>query len=95
MTLDEYRLQLVEQINGLRDERAARSLIEEANTSLQNSSIITRAQSEFWQALNGDLENASTKAKKLLEKQAAAALSQVIAAAQAVIAQHQARVSAK
>jgi hypothetical protein len=76
--------------------RAQRLLIEKANTDLQNNNTISsRDQAEFWQALKGDLGYASRQAQTLLEKQAAAALSQVIAAAQAVIAQHKARVSRK
>lgn len=95
MTLDEYRIQLVEQIKQLRDEPATRRLINEANAALQDSKISSRAQEEFWQDLNGDLENARRKAETVLERQAAASLSQVIAAAQAAIAQHQAKISAK
>jgi hypothetical protein len=95
MTLDEYRVQLVEQLKKLRDERAARLLIQEADSNLQNHSISDSGQLGFWQALDSDLETAKRDSQLLLERQAAAALSQVIAAAQAVIAQHQQRVRSK
>ena len=93
MTIDEYREHLVGEITELRNQKAAQDLITEADTNLRNNDISRDGQTRFWRELNADLEAAEARSWRLLEKQAADALSQVIAAARAVIAQHQARMS--
>jgi hypothetical protein len=95
MTLDEYRAQILAEINALRNENAARQLIRDVPVNLQKNEISANSQQLFWQQLNSDLDRASIKARTLVEKQAADSLSDVIAGAQAVIAQHQQRTSAK
>jgi hypothetical protein len=99
MTLDEYREEVVKKVSGCRDEKFARSIINEADSVLEGNEIGRDGQIQFWRDLEADFVRVKIRADRdaltVLERQAAIALSQVIVAAQAAIAQHQAKVAAK
>lgn len=99
MDLDVYRDQLVEKITSCRDEKFARSLVNDADSMLQGRYVGRDERGKFWHDVKTDLDVAKYKADRdahtIVERQSAAALSQVIAAAQAAIAAHQAKIAAK
>ena len=88
MTLDEYRVQVIEKLKACRDPARARGQLAEVDLVLMNSRISDRVQKTFWETLNNDLDVLAQESTLLLEKPAATALSAVIAAAQTVIAQY-------
>lgn len=98
MDPDTYRQQLFQKITACRDEKFSRSLVNDAASVLQGSKIGRDDQIRFWRALKDDLDGAKRKADHdaltIVERQSAAALSQVIAAAQAAVAQHHAKLAA-
>ena len=95
-TIIEYRKTIFDRLEACRDERDARTIVNEAanvlRASQQTGNIDSDDERQFWASLSAELKTIDLR---LVEKQAAASLSQVIAAAQAVIVQHQARVSSK
>src|SRR4051794_6975253 len=98
MTVDEYRREKIREITTTRDQGQAQRLVSKADTDLKGAGYNRSDRQEFLRRLSSDLDTAANAAGKqahtLIERQAAAALSQVIAAAQAAIAQHQARIAA-
>jgi hypothetical protein len=99
MTLDELRAQIARQIAQASGEGRARSVVEEGGRILTDSLISANDQRQFWSQLTADLNTVKSQADKdassrLEKRQAADALAQVLAAAQAVIAEHQARLAA-
>jgi hypothetical protein len=93
-TVTEFRKTTFDRLAACRDTKAAHAIVTEAAGVLQASREIGNIDSDderqFWASLSAELQRIDLR---LVEKQAAASLSQVIAAAQAVIAQHQARAS--
>jgi len=89
MTLEEYRIQVIEKLKICRDAAQARGLLAEVDLVLTNSRISDRTQKLFWQTLNNALDAVAQESTLLLEKQAATALRPVVAAAQPVTAQYQ------
>lgn len=89
MTLEEYRIQVIEKLKACREPLWARNLLAEVDLVLTNSGISDQARKTFWEDLKNDLEVVAQESTLLLEKQAATALSAVITAARAAIAQYQ------
>ena len=85
MTIEEYRGDLVKKLKKCGSEMAAHRLINQAAEDLLASKINPTNRAKFWRDLNNDLESQKPVWERILEKQAAAALSQVIAAAQAAM----------
>jgi hypothetical protein len=88
VTLEEYRIQFIEKLKACRDPANVRGLLAEVDLVLMKSGISDRVQRTFWETLNNSLDVVAQESTLLLEKQAATALSAVIAAAQTVIAQY-------
>jgi len=95
MTLDEYRLVIFRKVTSCSGELAGQWIIDEAAGELETGNISAVDRTSFWRQLNADLSAESRKRHLIIEKQGAASLSQIIAAAQAVIAQHQAQATAR
>jgi hypothetical protein len=90
MTLEEYCIQVIEKIKACRDPARVRDLLSEVDGLLTRSRIGHHTRATFWEALNNDLDVVAQESTLLLERQAATALSAVVAA-QTVIAQYQLR----
>jgi hypothetical protein len=87
LTLDEYRIQVLEKLKGCEDPRRARDLLAEVDLMLGASGLSPKAQQAFWQGLSTDLEVVAEESTKLLGKDRAVRLTAVVLAAQADIAQ--------
>jgi hypothetical protein len=88
LTLDGYRIQVLERLKGCPDPGRARDLLAEVDVVLGTSQLSPTAQQAFWHSLATDLEVVAEESTKLLAKDAAAGLAMVLAAAQADIAQY-------
>lgn len=88
LTLDGYRIQVLEKLKGCRDPGAARDLLVEVDVLLAASELSPSAQQTFWHALSTDLEIVAEESVKLLAKDAAARLTEIIGVAQSDIAQY-------
>ena len=88
MTLDEYRVTLIERLRACQDTATARSLLAEANLFLTNSRINKLTQDRFWETLEEELDAVGEDAKFLGDPKAAAVLGAVVAAARARIARY-------
>jgi hypothetical protein len=89
VTLEDYRIQVIEQLRVARDTARARDFLAEVNMVLASAGLSTAAQGEFWESLNGDLDILAEESKGVLGKEAAAALGAVIAAAQGAVMKYQ------
>jgi hypothetical protein len=69
MTLEEYRIQVIERLKASQDPVKARGLLAEVELVLTNSRIGDRAQKTFWETLNNDLDIVAQESTLLLEKQ--------------------------
>jgi hypothetical protein len=85
VTFEDYRIQIIEQLKAARDGARARDLIAQADMVLSSARLSASAQGEFWESLSSALDILAEDSKALLGKEAAAALSAVIAAAQGEI----------
>ena len=88
LTLDGYRIQVLERLKGCQDPGRARDLLAEVDAMLDATDMSPKAQQAFWQGLSTDLEVVLEESTRLLEKDRAARLTTVIAAAQADITQY-------
>jgi len=101
MTLNEFRDETLESVKSAEDEDGAKLLIETASLTLVKSGVGSQRQREFWVDLYQSLAEQEATLKKraarqrqgLLIKEAlsAEALSAIIAAARAAVADHVAR----
>jgi hypothetical protein len=89
VTLEDYRIQVIEQLRVAHGTARARDLLAEVNIVLASAQLSTAAQGEFWESLNGDLDILAEESKGVLGKEAAAALGAVIAAAQGSVMRYQ------
>jgi len=89
VTLEDYRIQIIEQLRVAHGTARARDLLAEVNMVLASARLSTVAQAEFWESLNGDLDILAEESKGVLGKEAAAALGAVIAAAQGSVMRYQ------
>jgi len=83
MTLDEYRMKIIERLRACQDDACARSLIDEVDTMLHDSRIGKHTHEVFWQALEEDLDALEEEARFLANPEASAALEAVVTAARA------------
>lgn len=88
MTLEEYRIQIVDKVRNLRDPARARSLLEEVDLVLTSSRLTSTTAKRFWEELHSDLQVIADEASRLLQRAEGIALRTVVSAAQSVIAQH-------
>ena len=88
LTLDGYRFQVLERLKGCQDPGRARDLLAEVDVTLGATDMSPKAQQAFWHGLSTDLEVVLEESTRLLEKDRAARLTTVIAAAQADITQY-------
>ncbi len=89
VTLEDYRIQVIEQLRVAHGTARARDLLAEVNMVLASARLSWAAQGEFWQSLNGDLDILAEESKGMLGKEAAALLGAVIAAAQGAVMKYQ------
>jgi hypothetical protein len=88
LSIDGYRIQVVEKLKACHDAREVRQLFSEVEAVLAATGLSLRAQRSFWQGLATDLEVVAEESPRLLEKGRAARLAGVLAAAQADIARY-------
>jgi hypothetical protein len=88
LTLDGYRIQVLEKLKGCQDPGKARDFLAEVDVMLNASELSPTAQQAFWHDLATDLEVVAEESAGLLAKGAGATLAAVVAAAQADIAQY-------
>jgi len=89
VTLEEYRIQVIEKLKVCGSAASARSLLAEVDLLLTNSRISDRGLRTFWEALNNDLDMVAQDSTVLLNNKAATELSAVIAAARAAIFEYE------
>jgi hypothetical protein len=88
LSLDGYRIQVLEKLKGSHSARGARDVLAEVEAVLAATGLSLRAQQAFWRRLAADLEVVAEESPGLLEKGRAARLAGVLAAAQADIARY-------
>jgi hypothetical protein len=88
LTLEEYRIQVVERLKGLREPVRVTGVLLEVELFLAHSAISSETQRSFWDKLYNDLDVVTQDSTLLLGKQAATELRAVVAAAQTEIAQY-------
>jgi hypothetical protein len=87
LSLDGYRIQVLERLKNCPDPRSARVLLAEVHAMLGATGLSPMAQQAFWQGLSTDLEVVAEESPRLLGKDGAVRLTAVILAARAEIAQ--------
>lgn len=85
MTLEEYRIQIVERLKGFRDPAQVRKLLAEVDLALKSSQISPSGQKAFWDVLTEALDVVAQDAPLLVGVQDAAELVRIVAAAQSGI----------
>src|SRR5579862_7585960 len=80
VSLDGYRIQVLEKLRSCRDSRKAREILAEADVILNASGLSRPAQRAFWEGLNTDLD--------MLVEEPTDALTAIVAAAKADIAKY-------
>jgi hypothetical protein len=95
MTADEYRAEVVSKMRACRSTFAAEDILSSAANDINSSSLSRHQKVAFWGKLSQDLNEEAQKAEGVVEKQGVQSFSQVVAAAQAVIVQHQQRVTSE
>jgi len=85
VTLEDYRIQIIEQLKAARGTGRARDLVAEVDMVLASTRLSTAAREAFWDSLSSDLDILAEESKVLLQKEAAAVLGAVITAAQGAV----------
>jgi len=80
VSLDGYRIQVLEKLRSCRDSRKAREILAEADVILNASGLSRPAQRAFWEGLNTDLD--------MLAEEPTDELTAIVAAAKADIAKY-------
>jgi hypothetical protein len=80
VSLDGYRIQVLEKLRSCSDSRKAREILAEADVILNASGLSRPAQRAFWEGLNTDLE--------MLAEEPTDVLTAIVAAAKADIAKY-------
>jgi hypothetical protein len=88
VSLDGYRLQVLERLKASGVPARARDILSEVDVMLNASALSRPAQKAFWEGLSRDLDVLSEDFMPLLGKEAAIAFSAVMAAARADIEQY-------
>jgi hypothetical protein len=91
MTLEEFRLTLVERLRRCNDTSRAREVLVEAELVLRNVRLTDLTYERFWEALEEDLDGLAEEAKFASDRTAGAKLDSVVAAARARIARYRER----
>lgn len=89
MTLEEYRVQVLEKLKGCRDPAQARSLLAEVDLVITNSQVSNHTQKVFWATLIHELDVVEQEASARLGRIAAAELGVAIAAARTAIFEYE------
>lgn len=85
LSVEGYRIQVIEKLKAMQDPAAACALMAEVDTVLQATGFSRPAQRAFWQALDTDLDVIGEEWAEMLGKDAAAALGPVIATAKTAL----------
>ena len=85
VTFEDYRIQIIEQLKAARGTARTHDILAEVDMVLASAGLSTAAQGAFWESLNSDLDILAEEWSGVLGKEAAAALSAVIAAAQSAV----------
>ena len=85
VSLEDYRLQVIEQLKAASGAARVRDLLAEVDLVLASARLSSAAQKAFWESLDSDLDNLAEGSKGVLGKDAAAALSAVITAARGAL----------
>jgi hypothetical protein len=91
MTLEEYRVTLIERLRACPDTVAARALLAEAELMLCHSRLTDLTYDRFWETLEEHLDALADEAKFSSDRKAGAALDAIVAAARVRIARYRAR----
>jgi hypothetical protein len=93
LSLDGYRIQVVERLKTCTHADQSKDVIAEVNALLAGTGLSNNAHRAFWEGLYTDLEVVEEESTRLLRLEAAAGLAAVIAAAQAEIMKYVKRIS--
>jgi hypothetical protein len=93
VTLDEYRLALIERLRACQDTAAVRQLLAEADLMLANGGLTRLTHDRFWETVEDDLRGVEEEAKSLPDRKNGEALAAIVVAARARIARYRARVA--
>lgn len=85
VTLEDYRIQIIEQLKAAHGTQRAHDLLAEVDMVLASARLSTAAQGEFWDSLHSDLDMLAEVSKEVLGKEAADALGEVVTAAQGAV----------
>lgn len=85
VTLEDYRIQIIEQLKAAHGTERAHDLLAEVDMVLASARLSSAAQGAFWDSLHSDLDVLAEVSKEVLGKEAAAALGEVVAAAQGAV----------
>jgi hypothetical protein len=85
VALEDYRIQIIEQLKAARGTARARDLLAEVDMVLASARLSPTAKEAFWDGLNSDLDILAEESKGVPGKEPAALLSAVIAAAQVAV----------
>jgi hypothetical protein len=88
MTLDEYRVYIVEKLTACTDPARVQDVLAEAEVMLAATQVASRAQDSFWHGIRTDLEGVRMRSLQL-DQTAGDLLRSVIAAARMGIAHYQ------
>jgi hypothetical protein len=88
VSLEDYRIQVIEQLKAASGAARVRDLLAEADMVLASARLSATAQRSFWESLDSDLVDLAEGSKGVLGKEAAAALSTVITAARGALIQY-------
>ena len=93
VSLEGYRIQVLEKIKATRDPQRARDLIAEVDVALRATGLRRAAQRAFWEALHTDIDVLIEESVTVLGRDLAAELGAIIAAAQTEIRRYLSLVS--
>ena len=82
ITLEDYRLQIMEQLKAAPGAAFARDVLARVDLVLGSARLSTATVEAFWESLNSDLHILAEESKGVLGREVAAALGAVIDAAQ-------------
>ena len=93
ISLEGYRIQVLEKIKATRDPQRARDLIAEVDVALRATGLRRAAQRAFWEALHTDIEVLTEESATVLGRDLATDLGDIIAAAETEIRRYLSLVS--
>lgn len=85
MTLDEYRIEIIEKLKGFSDPARARGLLAEVDLAFTSGRLSIATRRAFWEGLHDDLDVAAQEAHLLVGARGASTLVAVISVAQSAI----------